>query len=109
MDKEFLSIKEVAEYLNVKTSTLYTWIDDIPHYRVGRLVRFKKRDIDAWMDARRREGSESSSHKGIRMRRNPADISVDRIVQSAIDEVKARPYNSLHGKSGRFKSPGKED
>ena len=57
MDKEFLNIKEVSEYLGMKKSTLYFYVEngDIPHYRIRRLIRFKKHDIDQWMVENKRE------------------------------------------------------
>ncbi|MGD0917119.1 MAG: helix-turn-helix domain-containing protein [Thermodesulfobacteriota bacterium] len=57
MDKEFLNIKEVSEYLGMKKSTLYFYVEngDIPHYRIGRLIKFKKHDIDQWMVENKRE------------------------------------------------------
>ena len=49
----FLSIKELSDYLKVKPSTLYSWAakDAIPHYKVHGLVRFKKEDIDSWVQS----------------------------------------------------------
>jgi len=55
VDKEFLTINEVSEYLKIKPSTLYSWvkIGEIPHYKLHKMVRFKKEDIDAWMENHR--------------------------------------------------------
>ncbi len=50
--KEFLTIDELSEYLGIKKSSLYAKVErkEIPYYKVGRLVRFKKSDIDPWME-----------------------------------------------------------
>lgn len=57
MEKEYLNINEVSEYLGIKKSTLYFHVEngDIPHYRIGRLIRFKKQDIGIWMEGNRKE------------------------------------------------------
>ena len=48
----FLTTKEVLEYLQVNLRTVYRLIKagKIPAVRVGRQWRFRKRDIDAWLD-----------------------------------------------------------
>ena len=49
--KEFLSIKELSEYIGVKPKTLYSWVSKkaIPHYRILGLIRFRKHEIDNWL------------------------------------------------------------
>ncbi len=51
----FLGISEVAELLGVKQSTLYAWVHlrQIPYYKIGRLVKFKKSEIDGWLQQRK--------------------------------------------------------
>lgn len=52
-DREvFLTTEEVLEYLQVNQRTVYRLIKagKIPAVRVGRQWRFRKRDIDAWLD-----------------------------------------------------------
>ena len=29
------------------------WFQDIPHYRIGKLIRFKKAEIDAWLESKK--------------------------------------------------------
>src|SRR5215203_1437731 len=55
MDEGFLTTEEVLEYLQVNLRTVYRLIKagKIPAVRVGRQWRFRKRDIDAWLDAQR--------------------------------------------------------
>jgi excisionase family DNA binding protein len=47
----FLTVKEVCEWLNLKRSFVYRLANDgeLPSMRIGRLVRFRKSDIDAWI------------------------------------------------------------
>lgn len=48
----FLTTEEVLEYLQVNQRTVYRLIKagKIPAVRVGRQWRFRKRDIDTWLD-----------------------------------------------------------
>jgi excisionase family DNA binding protein len=51
----FLTTEEVLEYLQVNLRTVYRLIKagKIPAVRVGRQWRFRKRDIDAWLESQR--------------------------------------------------------
>ena len=59
MDETFLTTEEVLEYLQVNLRTVYRLIKagKIPAVRVGHQWRFRKRDIDAWLDSQRPRGS----------------------------------------------------
>ena len=58
MDDSFLTTEEVLEYLQVNLRTVYRLIKagKIPAVRVGRQWRFRKRDIDAWLESQRPRG-----------------------------------------------------
>jgi len=58
IDETFLTTEEVLEYLQVNLRTVYRLIKagKIPAVRVGRQWRFRKRDIDAWLDSQRLRG-----------------------------------------------------
>ena len=60
-DDVFLTTEEVLEYLQVNLRTIYRLIkaNKIPAVRVGRQWRFRKRDLDAWLDRQRSEGGTS--------------------------------------------------
>jgi excisionase family DNA binding protein len=55
----FLTTEQVLEYLQVNLRTVYRLIKagTIPAVRVGRQWRFRKRDIDAWLDSQRTRGN----------------------------------------------------
>ena len=55
MEEGFLTTEEVLEYLQVNLRTVYRLIKagKIPAVRVGRQWRFRKRDIDAWLESQR--------------------------------------------------------
>ena len=55
IDESFLTTEEVLEYLQVNLRTVYRLIKagKIPAIRVGRQWRFRKRDIEAWLESQR--------------------------------------------------------
>jgi excisionase family DNA binding protein len=64
MRDTFLTTEEVLEYLQVNLRTVYRLIKagKIPAVRVGRQWRFRKGDIDAWLDSQRpRDGARPAS------------------------------------------------
>jgi excisionase family DNA binding protein len=63
MDESFLTTEEVLEYLQVNLRTVYRLIKagKIPAVRVGRQWRFRKRDIDAWLETQRPRGGPRAS------------------------------------------------
>ena len=62
-DEIFLTTEEILEYLQVNLRTVYRLIKagKIPAVRVGRQWRFRKRDIDAWLDTQRPRGERAAS------------------------------------------------
>ena len=62
-DEVFLTTEEVLEYLQVNLRTIYRLIKagKIPAVRVGRQWRFRKRDIDNWLDGQRAQGGGSAA------------------------------------------------
>jgi excisionase family DNA binding protein len=63
MEDTFLTTDEVLEYLQINLRTVYRLIKagKIPAVRVGRQWRFRKRDIDAWLDSQRPRGARPAS------------------------------------------------
>ena len=59
---ELLSIKNLAQLLDCSPKTVQDWLykdrknpstDPLPYYRVGGLVRFKLKEVLAWVERRR--------------------------------------------------------
>ncbi|OIP21890.1 hypothetical protein AUK22_11150 [bacterium CG2_30_54_10] len=50
-----LCTKAVAEFLGVSPVTVRTWVAEgsIPHYRIGKLLRYDEKDIAAWLNTKR--------------------------------------------------------
>jgi excisionase family DNA binding protein len=49
----WLSVDEICKYLGVSKDTVYKWIDkqEMPAHRMGRLWKFKKNQVDVWVEA----------------------------------------------------------
>lgn len=103
----FLNVKEVSEYLALKASTVYSLVEEkkIPHYRINRQIRFKKSDIDEWMEKQREEVVEAKveAMKVIRSFQRKPNLDVDRIMKKVVEQSKKKGYTSLQEKPGRIK------
>lgn len=56
MNDNYISIDEAAEYLGIKTVTLRNWIkkdESLPAYKIGKLWKFKRSELDAWVQSGR--------------------------------------------------------
>ena len=53
---EWLSRQEAADYIGVKPQTLAVWMSTgrygLKAVKVGRVVRYRKSDLDEWLDSR---------------------------------------------------------
>ena len=69
-DESFLTTEEVLEYLNVNLRTVYRLIKagSIPAVRVGRQWRFRKRDLDSWLESQRHTETKAPAPSAIRRR-----------------------------------------
>ena len=111
MEKEYLNIKEVSEYLGIKKSTLYFHVENgnIRHYRIGRLIRFKKQDIDHWMEGNKKEEINLSKIAAKMLGKvSNQNINVHSIVKKAIAETKKNGYTLPQEKPGGLKGLRKE-
>jgi excisionase family DNA binding protein len=116
-DSPFMRIQELSGYLKIKVKTLYPMVPMLPHYKVGRLVRFHRDEIDAWMRSLRvsfgeeeaKEPKERDENAGKKekgdakgndtQKKRPGkagrptmmqNTDVDRLVRRSIDEFKGR-------------------
>jgi excisionase family DNA binding protein len=52
MDREIMTIEEVAAYLRLKPQTIYKWAQEkrIPAAKLGKEWRFRRSLIELWLD-----------------------------------------------------------
>jgi len=106
----YWDIRDLSHYLKVKMKTLYALVPEIPHYRVGKLIRFRKQEIDSWMEHHRGRVCGQDVQTGNRRmgRMGKGNADVDKMIRKAIDQTKGETYNLAYGKSDRTKGPKKE-
>lgn len=58
-----LNVQEVAEFLRVNATTVYTWArqGQLPAIKIGRRWRFRQSDLEMWLDQNRQD-SQSGDH-----------------------------------------------
>ena len=54
-NEKWIGIEEAAEYMDVTKDTVRNWIKktDIPAHKIGKLWKFKKSELDAWIKSGR--------------------------------------------------------
>ncbi len=55
MDRRYIGIKELSEYLGLKVNTVYAWVfrKKIPYIKLGKLVKFDLEELEAWLKDKR--------------------------------------------------------
>ena len=71
-----MNLKEVVAYMGTSTSAIYklTSTAEIPHYKLGKKLFFKKEEIDEWIYANKvktRQDIENEANEYIARKRNP--------------------------------------
>ena len=64
--ESLLTVKDVARMLSVPDQTVYLWVSQrkLPHYKIGKTVRFYPAEIEEWIRNRRVEASPSAQNPG---------------------------------------------
>jgi excisionase family DNA binding protein len=59
-ENKFLTLLEAAQLLNLKTSRLRYEIfhKSIPHFKIGRSIRFSEKDLISWIMSQKQEPRE---------------------------------------------------
>lgn len=106
--KEFLAVVELSHYLGIKKSSLYSMVEkrEIPYYKIGRLVRFKKADIDAWIEGFKSEviNPQAEARKIIHSGR----LDIVHLVKKYVAQAKSMNYTPSYGRPDEVKDLGKE-
>ena len=111
MEKNFLTIDELSQYLGIKKSNLYAKVErkEIPFYRFGRLIVFKKEEVDAFMEKCRVECFDIKKEaERVMKSANRFRVDVNKVVKKAIEGVNGKGYNASHGKPDQIKGLRKE-
>lgn len=63
MEDDILTIEEVAKYLRVSERTVYDWAQkgEVPSGKIGTVWRFKKSEIEKWVNERLSSGTKASA------------------------------------------------
>ena len=93
-----LTIREVSQLLHIKHSTLYAWAAQgrIPCFKIHGLVRFRREDIDQWLESCR---TQSALKLALPVRGRAVDLS------KVIARAKRAAYNPRHGETRQRSSP----
>lgn len=56
-EKQLLDTTETSAFLGISKNTLYEWVlqNKVPHIKVGRLVKFRRDDLEEWLKKRTRD------------------------------------------------------
>ena len=111
MSTQYLSINELSLYSGLKKSFLYSQVEagDIPHYKIGRLIRFKKEDFDTWMEGHKVDvGSTDRKAQQILKTINKSNLDINRFVKKTIADVKENEYTLTQGKPDQVRGLRKE-
>ena len=110
MEKDILTIKELGEYLGMKVSNLYLKVErrEIPYFQIGRLLRFRKFDIDTWLDSQKIDpvGATKEAKRVVKMVSNPKN-DLKRLVKRISLDMSKELRNNDNEKS-RPENQGKE-
>jgi len=68
----YMGKREAAEYTSLSIRTLESRLGEVPHFRVGKKILFKKSELDHWMEKHREGGNHN----------------LDRIADEAIESLK---------------------
>lgn len=79
MQDEILTIEEVAQYLRVSERTVYDWAQkgEIPAGKIGTVWRFKKNEVERWVNDRLSSGFGGSAGKTTHIKNV---LSPDRVI-----------------------------
>ncbi len=87
---KLITVKELSELTSIKEATIYLWAakGDIPHYKIGQLVRFNPKEVEDWLEKHKKENNVSEK-KPKKRKRVSSCSDANNIVRKAIDEVTA--------------------
>jgi excisionase family DNA binding protein len=112
--RKLLTISDVAAYLSIKQKTIYAKVEagEIPHYHIGRLIRFRIDEIDTWLEGCRKKNQPAAEQQKIKSNRRKSskcsDDHFSKTITKTIDAETNEYYSIDNGKSDRIKGPKEE-
>jgi len=57
LSDSLMTVKDTADYLRVSTSTVYRYAErnELPYYKMKLGLRFRKEDVDVWLEKDKRK------------------------------------------------------
>lgn len=54
-NEQLMSVRQVADYLQLNQTTVYAWAQQgvLPGYKLGKAWRFRPAEIEAWLEEQR--------------------------------------------------------
>ena len=110
MEDDILTIEEVAKYLRVSDRTVYDWAQkgEIPAGKIGTVWRFKKSELEKWVNERLSSSSVKKSESEVQIKNflspdrvvfiknsSKRDAIVDKLVGKGVDESKKYLYGQF--------------
>lgn len=106
-EHDIMTVEEVARYLRVSERTVYEWAQkgEIPAGKIGTSWRFKRNEIERWVDKRLARSREVSSPLAVSIR---DVLSRDRvaIINETRKEPALRHMIDVLARSNRIRDPG---
>ena len=91
-----MTAQELSSYLNINVKTIYYFVrkGSIPHYRIGKLVRFRQDEIDKWLVSRKAKTLEINVDKLVRSvytpnKGKPGHLNVKEVIDCCINEARS--------------------
>ena len=65
MDDRWLSVDEISRYLGITRFTVYKWVKrlGLPSHKTGRLLKFRKSEIDDWVKSQEAKKTDSETRE----------------------------------------------
>jgi excisionase family DNA binding protein len=67
MSEPLRTAREIADQLGFSADTIVDWAEQgrIPHFKVGRALRFRLSEVEAWLEEQRRGPAPSQQPAGV--------------------------------------------
>ena len=73
----FLTLRDTSKYLSLCDKTIRSRLSEIPHYRYGRQLLFRKSELDQWMQQWRADNDSDLLEKAFEIADSMIDSQAD--------------------------------